>query len=88
MSEREPKLLIEDIIESADRIFLYTSGMTFEVFFSVNKTISNLITRLGISWCFYYLYESKIIRSYGRCGSGSAPLTMTVLALGSARACK
>ena len=32
MSERQPKLLVEDIIESAQKILLYTDGMTFDDF--------------------------------------------------------
>ena len=32
MSKRQPKLLIEDIIESGEKIFTYTAGLTFEKF--------------------------------------------------------
>jgi len=31
MSKRTPKLLLEDIIESAEKILLYTKGISFEV---------------------------------------------------------
>ena len=29
MSRRQPKLLIEDIIESGEKIFTYTAGLSF-----------------------------------------------------------
>ena len=32
MSKRNPKLLIEDILESSNKILTYTNGMSFEDF--------------------------------------------------------
>ena len=39
MSERSPKLLIEDILSSAQKIQRYTAGMTFEQFTVDEKTV-------------------------------------------------
>jgi len=39
MSDRSPKLLIEDILSSAQKIQRYTAGMTFEQFAADEKTI-------------------------------------------------
>src|SRR2546423_60589 len=38
MSDRSPKLLIEDILASAEKIQRYTAGMTFEEFTLDEKT--------------------------------------------------
>ncbi len=38
MSDRSPKLLIEDILESAEKIRRYTAGMTFDQFTLDEKT--------------------------------------------------
>lgn len=38
MSKREPKLLIEDMLESATRILEYTAGLTVEDFSTDHKT--------------------------------------------------
>ena len=39
MSERSPKLLIEDILSSAQKIQRYTAGMSFEQFTVDEKTV-------------------------------------------------
>lgn len=39
MSERSPKLLIEDILSSAQKIQRYNAGMTFEQFTVDEKTV-------------------------------------------------
>mgnify|MGYP000926762381 CR=1 FL=1 len=48
MSKREPHLLIEDIIESANKILLYTNNLTFEAFQKDNKTIDAVIRNFEI----------------------------------------
>ncbi len=48
MSKRQPILLIEDIIESGERILLYTVGFTFEQFLSDSKTIDAVIRNFEI----------------------------------------
>jgi uncharacterized protein with HEPN domain len=48
MSKREPGLLLNDILESAERIIAYTSGYTFEQFLSDQKTIDAVIRNFGI----------------------------------------
>ena len=39
MSKRNPKLLIEDILESSNKILIYTNGMSFEDFDDDSKTV-------------------------------------------------
>jgi uncharacterized protein with HEPN domain len=39
MSRRDTQLLIEDILEAANRILTYTSGLTFEDFTADQKTV-------------------------------------------------
>ena len=39
MSKREPHLLFQDILESIEKIKIYTEGMTFESFDNDDKTI-------------------------------------------------
>jgi uncharacterized protein with HEPN domain len=48
MSKRNPSLLIEDILESANRIILFTTNMTFEDFESDLKTIDAVIRNFEI----------------------------------------
>jgi uncharacterized protein with HEPN domain len=43
MSKREPSLLVEDIIESAEKILFYTNNLTFEQFSNDGKTIDAVI---------------------------------------------
>lgn len=48
MSKREPKFLIEDIIESASKILDYTNGLTFEQFIVDEKTKDAVIRNFEI----------------------------------------
>ena len=48
MSKRSPKLLLEDIIVSANKILTYTDGLSFEQFLSDDKTIDAVIRNFEI----------------------------------------
>jgi len=48
MSKREPKLLLEDIIESIQKILFYTNGMTSKEFLNDDKTIDAVIRNFEI----------------------------------------
>ena len=48
MSKRTPKLLLEDIIESAGKILQYTKGISFEEFSKDNKTVDAVIRNFEI----------------------------------------
>jgi len=48
MSKRNPKLLIEDILESSNKILIYTNGMSFEDFANDSKTIDAVIRNFEI----------------------------------------
>jgi uncharacterized protein with HEPN domain len=48
MSKREPTLLVEDIIESANKILEYTSNLTFQEFTADSKTIDAVIRNFEI----------------------------------------
>lgn len=48
MSKRTPKLLLEDIIESAEKILLYTNGISFDDFSKDNKTVDAVIRNFEI----------------------------------------
>jgi len=48
MSKRTPKLLLEDIIESAEKILQYTKGISFEEFSQDNKTVDAVIRNFEI----------------------------------------
>ena len=48
MSNRTPKLLFEDIQESAEKILEYTRKMTFEEFSKDNKTVDAVIRNFEI----------------------------------------
>jgi uncharacterized protein with HEPN domain len=43
MSKREPSLLVEDIIDSSNKIIEYTHNLTFEEFTKDGKTIDAVI---------------------------------------------
>ena len=43
MSKRTPRLLLEDIHESAEKILEYTKNMSFEEFSKDNKTVDAVI---------------------------------------------
>lgn len=48
MSERHPKLLLEDILDSAEKIFKYTENLTYEEFITDSKTIDAVIRNFEI----------------------------------------
>ena len=48
MSKREPSLLVEDIIESANKILSYTENLSFEEFTIDSKTIDAVIRNFEI----------------------------------------
>ncbi len=48
MSKRGPSLLIEDIIESASKILVYTENLSFEQFTEDSKTIDAVIRNFEI----------------------------------------
>ena len=48
MSKREPSLLVEDIIDSANKILHYTDKLSFEEFTKDGKTIDAVIRNFEI----------------------------------------
>ncbi len=48
MSKRSPRLLLEDIIGSANKILAYTEGLTYEQFLADDKTIDAVIRNFEI----------------------------------------
>lgn len=48
MSKREPFLLLQDIIESIEKIKSYTHGMTYDLFYNDDKTIDAVIRNFEI----------------------------------------
>jgi uncharacterized protein with HEPN domain len=48
MSERLPKLLLEDILDSAEKIIIYTKSLTYETFIEDSKTIDAVIRNFEI----------------------------------------
>jgi uncharacterized protein with HEPN domain len=48
MSKRTPQLLIEDMLDSCNKILQYTDGMTFEDFTKDSKTIDAVIRNFEI----------------------------------------
>ncbi len=48
MSNRQPALLIGDILDSANKIITYTGGMTFEEFCADSKTFDAVIRNFEI----------------------------------------
>ena len=48
MSKRNPKLLVEDILESCHKIMDYTDGLTFEEFAADQKTVDAVIRNFEI----------------------------------------
>lgn len=48
MSNRHPKLLLEDILDSAAKIFIYTENLTYEEFITDSKTIDAVIRNFEI----------------------------------------
>ncbi len=48
MSKREPSLLVENIIESANKILSYTGNLSFEEFTNDSKTVDAVIRNFEI----------------------------------------
>ena len=48
MSKRQPSLLLEDIIDSGQKILSYTSGLTFQQFMDDSKTVDAVIRNFEI----------------------------------------
>ena len=48
MSKRSPQLLLEDIIESANKILAYTDGLSFEQFLADGRTVDAVIRNFEI----------------------------------------
>ena len=48
MSKRQPSLLIEDIIDSGQKIITYTDGLTFDQFMADSKTVDAVIRNFEI----------------------------------------
>lgn len=48
MSERNPKLLIEDILNSSQKIIAYTKDLSFQQFINDSKTIDAVIRNFEI----------------------------------------
>lgn len=48
MSKRQPKLLLEDILESAEKIIAYTQNLSYDDFTGDNKTIDAVVRNFEI----------------------------------------
>jgi uncharacterized protein with HEPN domain len=48
MSRRDPKLLVEDILESSNKILDYTKGLSFDEFTRDSKTVDAVIRNFEI----------------------------------------
>jgi uncharacterized protein with HEPN domain len=48
MSDRDPKLLLGDILDSAEKIFKYTESITYEEFIADSKTIDAVVRNFEI----------------------------------------
>ena len=48
MSERHPKVLLEDILDSAGKILSYTENLTYDEFIADSKTIDAVIRNFEI----------------------------------------
>ncbi|MBN8853576.1 MAG: hypothetical protein BGO55_12375 [Sphingobacteriales bacterium 50-39] len=48
MSKRSPRLLLEDIIASANKILAYTEGLSFDQFIADDKTVDAVIRNFEI----------------------------------------
>jgi uncharacterized protein with HEPN domain len=48
MSERKPRLLLEDILESAEKIIIYTDGLTYNDFIIDSRTIDAVVRNFEI----------------------------------------
>ena len=48
MSERDPQLLLRDILDSAEKVFRYTENLSYEEFITDSKTIDTVIRNFEI----------------------------------------
>ena len=48
MSKRQPNLLVEDIIESGNKILIYTEDLTLEEFVNNSKTVDAVVRNFEI----------------------------------------
>lgn len=48
MSKREPRFLLEDILECAEKVRQYTNSMTYDEFIEDSKTIDAVIRNLEV----------------------------------------
>ena len=48
MSKRQPNLLVEDIIESGNKILIYTEDLTLEEFVNDSKTVEAVVRNFEI----------------------------------------
>ena len=48
MSKRSPQLLLEDILESANKILAYTDGLSYEQFLADSRTVDAVIRNFEI----------------------------------------
>jgi uncharacterized protein with HEPN domain len=48
MSKRDPKLLLQDIVEACEKIQVYTEGMDFKRFHDDNKTLDAVIRNFEV----------------------------------------
>lgn len=48
MSKRDPNFLLEDILESAEKIFTYTEALTYDDFITDSKTIDAVVRNFEI----------------------------------------
>jgi uncharacterized protein with HEPN domain len=64
MSKRLPKLLLEDILDSGEKILDYTKEMTFEEFQRDNKTIDAVVRNFEIIGEAINLLPDEIKRKY------------------------
>ena len=48
MSKRSPQLLLEDIIESANKILSYTDGLSYEQFLADGRTVDAVVRNFEI----------------------------------------
>ena len=64
MSKRTPRLLLEDILDSGEKILEYTKEITFEQFQSDNKTIDAVIRNYEIIGEASNLLPNEIKKKY------------------------
>ena len=69
MSKRSPQLLLEDIIESANKILAYTDGLSFEQFLADGKTVDAVIRNfemvhdyMGIDYKIVWLIKEHFLQ--------------------------